>query len=87
MKCSLCKGKKSFLVFKKDNEFNPFIAGTDYYVQEDCPRCKGTGEEEYISSRHIRLQSIFKSYGENYIKYFKSKTTIQSHKDILEYIK
>lgn len=71
MKCLLCKGKGSFLVFKKDNDFNPYLGGSSYYVHEACPRCNGNKTEKYIPSIHTRMQSLFKSYGENYDKYFK----------------
>lgn len=85
MKCLLCKGRGGFLVFKENNAFNADLGGTDYYINEPCHRCNGTGMEKYIGPRR-RMASLMISYGESY-KYFKLNNTEPTHKEIIEYLK
>lgn len=86
MKCLLCKGRKTFFVFRKNNEFHYLLGTTDYKVDVECPRCKGTGTEKYINNPSTRMRESMASYCLNYKDFFALEYKEPFYKKILKYL-
>ena len=88
MKCALCKGKGSFLVYKTNQPYDIFLGGTEYWTREDCPKCNGTGEQPYKSIiRRDNFEDISRIYVANYEKFFKNNYYNKEHDELITYLR